>query len=462
MRALRAAFGVSLVLGVFAVLGILAWVTHRPDDPRLTAARDWPVVGGAAAWLQDVYLPPPVPAAPAMSGAPSSTETSAASSNEMRSAAAYELEDPGRYDARPDVWVSPEMPLFGAPAADAEVVLTFDRYANLPLLEERDGWRHVRWRDHRGWLAPVPDDGPILGNDPEPPGPLPARTPDAERLAAARALLGLGTSVRKLGPYTLYTDSRNQMLLDRLARLATQLDDIYASRFGRRAIGEPAEAVILFEHQADYRTFQHQSASLAGLNAAGHAGWGMAALYRGDQDLDDVTAVFIHELTHLINRRAIGPGLPLWLNEGLAEALSSSRILPWGGIDPEAWGGHRRKAGPRTLFSGEWVARKNLQHALAEDALPALDNVIGLDDDSFQHRSPRPGLHYTLAGSFLRYLLDGDEQKHRAAFRGFLADVASGGAPSGEALRTLLDTSWDMLDTGYRAWLVEQGDEDHE
>lgn len=440
MRVLRGIIGIALVLGLLVAIGAFGWATHFPEDPRLTAAREWPVVGPLAAWVQDTYLPP-------------AEDTGG---EESPATLTYRPEDPRRHDAEPDTWVSPEMPLRRAPSEDAAIILRFDRYANVPLLEERDGWRRVRWQDHVGWLPPAPDDEPILGRAVDPPGPLMARPADPQRLESARRQLGMERTERKLGPYPFYTDSTNQVLHDRLARLAVQMDEVYARRFGLRPTGTPAESVVLFEREADYRRFQNQSASLVGLNAAGHAGWGMAALYRGEQSMDAVAAVFVHELTHLINRRAIGPALPLWLNEGLAETLSTSRLSPWGGLDPETWGGSRQQLGNRTHFSGEWVARQNLQNAALDGSLPPLERVIGLDDETFQRGAPQPGLFYALAGSFFRYLLDGDDRRHRAAFHRFLASVAQGGAPTADALRRHLGVAWSELDGDYRKWLLAQ------
>lgn len=451
MRVLRTLIVIVLALGVLGALALLGWATHHPDHPRLHAAREWPVAGPWVVRFQRHYL------GPEETGERVPDEGAPSPPNDRDAAPARS------FDARPSVWVQPDLPLYREPSHDADVELVFDRYANLSEIESRDGWTRVRYRDPRGrdrvgWLAPRPDEGPILGRATVPVGPVAAAPASPAQIESARAQLGMSLRTAKLGPYDLLTDSRNQVLIDRLRKLAAQLDDVFARRFGLRPIGRPAETVVLFETLEGYRGFKNATARIAHLNAAGHAERGMAALYRGEQNMDDVAAVFVHEISHLISRRAIGPALPLWLGEGIAEALSSSRLLPWGGIDPEGWGGSRLRVGNRITSTGEWSARQRVKDRIVEGTLPPLDRVIGIDDDDFQNRSPAPGLHYTMAGTFVRFLLDGAEGRHRQAFQAFLRDISEGGDATAEALIARLGASWDALDREYRSWMSVQGE----
>jgi hypothetical protein len=43
-----------------------------------------------------------------------------------------------------------------------------------------------------------------------------------------------------------------------------------------------------------------------------------------------------------------------------------------------------------------------------------------------------------------------------SGFRGYLAGVAAGGSAAPEALRERLGRSWQELEAGYRAWVVER------
>jgi len=438
-RRLRQMLAAATPLVAVGLVAALAWVSHHPGHPLLARARSWPLVGPWVGRMQDGYARPPQQPA-----------------SDPRTANADAPADAGsdRITSQPSIWVKPGMKLYHRPAVSAPITVRFAAYANLPHLETRNGWARVRWHDTIGWLEPAPDSGPPLGRAPEPPRPLPPRRADRARLAAACALLGTNAREQALGPYTLLTDSTNRLLITRLGRLAERLDRVYEERFGRAPRGTPRETVVLFEHEADYRQFQGLSPELSGRNAAGHAGWGIAALFRGRRDIENVSATFIHELVHLINRRALGPALPPWLGEGLAEALATARLLPWGDLEPRHWGGIRRQFGSRIELSGGRAARMRLRRALRTGALPSLASLLALDAGNFSRDAPNAEQRYAMAGTFIRYLLDGDDARWARAFQGFLDAVAQGDDARGEALRARLATRWDALDGGYRAWLL--------
>lgn len=455
MRVFRLVLPAIALVGVLAMAVAFSWFSHHPDHVWLEQTRSWPLIGRASDWLQRTY---------------DRDATGQEASEPADGTALPEIvviePDLSRVGARPSTWVEPDMPLRKAPHPDAAVVATFDAYANLPELEERNGWQRVRWHGTEGWIAPRPGAGPLLGREPDPPGPLTSRPADPERLQAARDLLAhraaqtspslasTGAALAHLGPYALLTDTPNQLLLDRLGRMAPELDRLYAERFGRQPLDTPRETVVLFEHEDDYRVLQGLSVSLAGLNAAGHAGWGMVAFYRGERDMDDLSATFVHEIVHLINRRAIGPALPPWLDEGIAEALASAQLLPWGGIEPHAWGGHRRRIGLRIEIAGQRAARRGLQAQIRSDRLPTLRDLLGFDSEAFHRGTEETITHYTMAGTFIRYLLDGDGGRWASGFQGFLDDVANGGEPDGTVLFDHLNTGGETLEAGYRRWLL--------
>jgi hypothetical protein len=78
------------------------------------------------------------------------------------------------------------------------------------------------------------------------------------------------------------------------------------------------------------------TADMASYRALAGRAWFIAAVLRGEEivtqpgralervaDLDQLLA---HELTHLLLRRSAGPGLPRWLDEGLAQWLAGERV----------------------------------------------------------------------------------------------------------------------------------------
>lgn len=446
----REAFAWALVAALVALAGGVAWVTRHPESPLLEQAEQWPGVGPALAALRRQYLSqPPAPPEetvrdrtlilPAPPPVPAVEET-----------AQEEVVVSGR--PAEALWVAPGDRVLARPAEAARVVATVDRYRPLARYERRGDWHRVRWQGRDGWvLRPVPAAGePPFPATPEPPRPLPGRAPDPARLAAAVRLLGepaaaLSEPPRHLGAYRLLTDLDDPALLARLGRLAGDVERLYPLRYGVTPVGPPAETVLLFAREPTYREFQALDARLASLPATGHTGDGLVALFAGGRRPDEVAATLVHELTHLLNRRSLGPALPPWLDEGLAVDLALSAIGADGSLHPERVGGAALLQPPRITYFGGRASARHLESALAVEAgLPPLGELFALDWEPFV-RSERLEIHYAAAGFFWRTLLDGSSRERTASARDFLRSVAAGGPADAETLRARLGTSWDTL-----------------
>jgi hypothetical protein len=295
---------------------------------------------------------------------------------------------------------------------------------------------------------------PPLGRATVPPRPLPGRAPDPAALAVATDLLGAGGAAGRLGPYALYTDVPRGRLFA-LDRLAAAVEPAYRARYGRVPVGTPREAVVLFDREEDYRRLQAADSVLAGLPAAGHTAGGLVAAYVGGQGPGEVAATLVHELAHLLNRRALGPSLPPWLDEGIADDLAGSEVGPTGELRPGRIGGSVREHPARLELHGAVASLRQLEQALAAGRAVPLARLTAMEWEEFV-RSGDSSLHYAQASFFVRYLLDGGDPALAAGFRRFLDAVADGGAPGGEALRAGLGRSWGELEAGMAAWVGEQ------
>jgi hypothetical protein len=287
--------------------------------------------------------------------------------------------------------------------------------------------------------------------------PVPARSPDEQRLAQARRLLGDGAAGR-LGPYLLWTDVRDAERLAFLDRVAARFEESHRGRYGRAPVGSPAEAVVLFAEEADYRTFQEQEEGLARRDARGHSSRGIVALWDGGRPRIDLAATLVHELAHLVNRRALGPLLPSWLDEGIADDLAQSELDEEGRIRPGTLSGVRVKAGRSYRVFGAQAMLLALAQEIEQDRLPPLPRLLDLSWDEFL--GSEGGLHYIHAAFWIRYLLDGEGGAHAPAFHAFLDAVAAGGPATGEALRERLGRPWEELEKGFHAWVLSQTEED--
>ncbi len=296
-------------------------------------------------------------------------------------------------------------------------------------------------------------DSPPLGTRSLPPRPLPPRTADPERLQRALELLGPGRSESRLGPYRVLTDDPQSPAFTGLAAILRELDDTFAERYRLRPLGTPAETIVVFEKRDDYLRFRDDWDELRGHPATGHAGSGLVSTFTEGRDPKEVRSTLIHEVTHLLNRRSIGPALPAWLDEGIAGDLGVSRYdggrLVAGSIDEirrDFKGGFELRGGSAALsrLAASDGERRGLPALLEFDVL----------------RSRDIGLFYGESLFFVRCLLaDACAQGSSSAFLGFLDDVARGGRADSEALRRSLARPWDDVERDFEAFVATQARE---
>lgn len=396
-RWLRDLVSWSALLATLAGLGGLAWLTRHPDSELLERAQSWTLVGPLARAARSRLLP-----APALAKA-----------------------------AREPV-----------------------SFLDLPRPRSDRGESAGSRRD----LPFVSGDGPPpLGNEPTPPLPLPGRTADPDRLAEARALLPDGGAAGRSGPYPLFTDVTDDQLLARLSAVADQAESVYRARTGLAPVGEALETVVLYRRENDYRALQSRWGRIRGLAAMGHTGYGLIALFVGELDGGVVEQALLHELGHLLNRRSLGPALPPWLDEGLADDLSVHRLDAVGtSLELPALGELRVRRDDRIELHGALAGLDLLLGRLDEGSLPPLESLVAMEWEEFV-RDELSRTTYAASLFFVRFLLDGrgDEGK---GFRSFLTSVARGDSVAGGRLLAALGgTTWEELERDWRLYLVAEG-----
>jgi hypothetical protein len=466
---LRNAVPIGVVVLLLGLLAGFAWLSQHPDDPRWVRAESWPVVGPLVARLHAAYLSPEEG---------SRTQTEEAPREIFVPAVPTPPPPAGTPVGSKTLWVSPGTPLRAAPRVDAEILGAAEDYEELPYTERLPApplpgehlpahWYKV-WPEGRPmwlrWVEAAPGEPP-LGREPQPVRPLEAMAPDPERLTLALDLLGTDRSSGRLGPYVLYTDVTDPYVLQRLSAVAVQIETVYQRRFGVRPVGEPAEAVVLFAHQEDYRNFQNAWSNLEGLPAAGHAGAGIVAFFVEGRQYNEMISTLVHELVHLLNRRALGPVLPPWLDEGLAEDLTWAEIDATGRVQPGTWGGDRVEWSERDKRRGGVIVGDVVTGGLAiHRTLPRfaetldrglavpLDELVDLSWEEFVRTGGE--LHYLESGLLVRFLLDDRELNPR--FRRFLAETAEGKPLTPERFRETLGMSWEEIETRFSEWVREE------
>lgn len=355
------------------------------------------------------------------------------------------------------------------PDARSPALAVLDAASELVVVERHGPWVRVRYGALLGWVEGRRGPG---GPAPEldPPSPAsPRRLSEAEEevrrgvlawvdehLGAAAAA---GPEADSLGPWTLRTDVTDRRLLAFLDRLAAELPRAYRERYGLDPGSAEGEVVVLFARETDYRALSRRHASLVGIGEEGHAGRGVAVLFVGDRARDDVAALLVHELTHLLNGRTLGLRTPPWLEEGLADDLAFSRIDPEGRLAPGTLAGGSRETGRVALPDGRteirlrWEGGRGALRTLIQHQergeLPSPESVAHLSWQGLVDPARR-AVTYAASTFFVRYLLAGEDA---GAFRRYLRFLAAGGGDDPAELVAILGRDWSDLDRGFRRWL---------
>ena len=254
-------------------------------------------------------------------------------------------------------------------------------------------------------------------------------------MALAEEHLGASGRRARCGPYPLWTDVGSPGTLALCERIVAQLDGVYQARFGAAPRGEPSEGIFLFSDVSSYRRF----AAAAGRVRTGYAGYastadGYVALY-ATRSTDELASTLGHELTHLVHRRALGPDLPPWLSEGLAEAIGDSAT-------PSGIGSLEERAGSST-------ETERLRGAYGRSQVGDLQRLVALSRAEFDRG--QVSFDYEQSASLARFLLRHPIRGGR--FRSYLKRLAAREPYDPEALAETLGASWPAIESELVAWL---------
>ncbi len=279
-------------------------------------------------------------------------------------------------------WFLPGTPIVESPERGGDVRGDLVAMAYLPILTREGQWVEVVHRGRRGWIDTAWE--PQHDRDSARRGGLRAhaeriRGNDPWRLKAAKDLLGVRASEIKVGSYTLFTDVMDQELISYLDGAATAAEEAYFARYGRLPSGNPVRSAVLFANKATYRSFDEEQGSVTAGTSVGHARSGMVAFYAEGHQRADLARTLVHEITHLLNTRALSANLPPWLEEGLASDLGSL----WIEVFPRPGEGvsvANRLSVTIQSFERSMLA---LNASLTAGELPLLGTLLSLDRQTF-------------------------------------------------------------------------------
>jgi len=354
------------------------------------------------------------------------------------------------------IWVEAGKPLYRQPTFRSPVLQQIDEAISLPVMERTEGWVRVRYGSWKGWVAL--EDAPRAA----PTAVLPGADPD--KLNAARALLAEAASTRRFGAYTLYTDIETEELLRRLTSVAENLSEVYEQYLGVRPVVGEDEAVVLYAGERQYADYLRDHTDVGHLDSRGHVAGGLAVLH-AEMDHGALRQVLVHELVHLLNHATLGPDLPPWLDEGLADALSYCRANARGRLKLGTLDGTRRETPDFGLrapshsrqvihieLRGPYSSLLGLVESWNRPERPPLAVLLELPLSEFTAPDRAP-LLYPMSAFLIRYLLADDTSERALGFRGFLQAIANGEAADPDQLQRRLDTTWAELEADLERWL---------
>jgi len=344
-------------------------------------------------------------------------------------------------------WFLPGSPIVESPERGGDVRGNLVAMAYLPILTREGQWVEVVHRGRRGWIDTARE--PPHDRDNARRGGLRARAErvrgnDPWKLKAAKDLLGERASEMKVGSYRLFTDVQDQELLSYLDGAATAAEEAYFARYGRLPSGNPLRSAVLFANEATYRRYTDEEDIQLPGTSTGSAGSGVLVFYAEGKQRADLAATLVHEITHLLNDRALATNLPPWLEEGLASDLGSL----WVEVFPRP--GEGASVSDRVSVAIQRFERSvlALNASLMAGQLPPLSTLLTLDRQGF-YAEETSGDSYAQSLALIRYLLD-EKEGLAEGFRAFLGRIASGRPTD---LLELVELDGREMELGFRHWL---------
>jgi hypothetical protein len=221
-----------------------------------------------------------------------------------------------------------------------------------------------------------------------------------------------------------YYEIHTTLDIETVRPIANHLDQIFAlyerrfSRFEPR--GEDAMPLYLFGQEREYRRFLKKN----GIDAKGSGGLFFVtrqiqglATWVLDRPRSTTLEVLQHEGFHQFAWNYIGPDLPRWVNEGLAQYFEDALI-----VDEEL------KTG---LADGMRIAR--VRQALSQGREMPVQKLLTLSsegwNDLMAHNAERSQLIYAQAWSMVYFLIHGDDGRYQQVFEQYLHRLADGQSP---------------------------------
>ncbi|MCC5831027.1 MAG: DUF1570 domain-containing protein [Phycisphaeraceae bacterium] len=217
--------------------------------------------------------------------------------------------------------------------------------------------------------------------------------------------------------YTIFSD----LSAEQVRPLGAHMDIVfneYSTRFANFRARQPGRMPLyVFDRREDYirhlADFDINATNSAGMFVSGNRTEGLFVWTR-DREPSEVLKTLQHEGFHQFAWVYIGPGLPIWANEGIAEYFEDGLLT-----------GNRLTIG---LVSGQRVHA--LRQAIAQQRILRFDEMLGLSYADWSNtlaRDPaRARVMYNQVWSMVHFLVHASDGRYRDAFERYLGLIAQG------------------------------------
>jgi hypothetical protein len=202
--------------------------------------------------------------------------------------------------------------------------------------------------------------------------------------------------------YRIHTDL-DRALADDLAKRMESMYAEYSQRLaGFNTAGDQRFEVYLFAHRKDYT--QMTGDAFANTGGIFISSRNLLAAFLEDQGRDGLRRTLQHEAFHQFAYTAIGPNLPVWLNEGIAQIFEE-------GI----WTGQHFIIGqvpPRRI--------RQLKADFTDHRLIRFKEFLAITDAQWQHDLADPltaGAHYNQAWAMTHFLIFATDENNQPKYR---------------------------------------------
>jgi hypothetical protein len=222
-------------------------------------------------------------------------------------------------------------------------------------------------------------------------------------LFAIASTAAAGQRLIETANYRIHTDLEADLSAD-LARRMEAMYDQYARRFAdfsRGAQSDPME-VYLFARRDDYIRFTNDRfPNTGGVFMPRRK---LLAAFLEGQGRDGIRKTLQHEAFHQFAFRAFGPGLPIWLNEGLAQVFEEG-----------LWTGS-------TFMIGQVPPRRvrQLQHDMRDRRLMEFSKFLSMSDDQWSQNLQDRNVgaaQYNQAWAMAHFLVFATDESGEPRFR---------------------------------------------